>query len=250
MTAPSAQFTLMSTQVKDVPKNYLSLRFLAFALLLGAGLSASATTITLNFNTLPSTQGWTYDSSGIAEGSVFSVNGSTLTQNTIGDGYGAYADYQMAGQLDPTKPFSIDVTVRILGEEFGTPGAFGFAGLGTNLYSLVFVGESAVRVLVPGSAYQQIPIDGTLFHDYLFRVNPGAGTWILDIDGVFAMTGPLETSFNLANHIYFGDPSTGQNGDAEIAKYVFTQNSTVPEPTSLSLIGIGLIGVVRRLRRT
>jgi hypothetical protein len=241
--------------MKDVPKLPLVV-FLAFALLLGFGLSASATTITLNFNTLPSAQGWTFSSTrNITEGSAFSVNGSTLTQNTIGDGRLAAAFYEMAGLFDPTKPFSMEVNVRILGEEaFGGIGigAFGFLASDANFSSLVYVDVGEVSVLDAnfGTGYQQMPIDGTLFHDYLFYANPGSGTWTLDIDGAFAMTGSINTiNSGALNAIRFGDVNALENGNAEIAKYVFTQNSPVPEPTSLSLIGIGLFGAWLPLRR-
>lgn len=44
--------------------------------------SVEAQTITLDFNSLPSLQGWTYVSDGAPEASIFSVSGGVLTQDT------------------------------------------------------------------------------------------------------------------------------------------------------------------------
>lgn len=53
-----------------------------------------ATIVDLQFNSLPSSQGWTYDSSGThataPEASLFNVSGTALNQTTFGTGYASY----------------------------------------------------------------------------------------------------------------------------------------------------------------
>jgi hypothetical protein len=63
---------------------------LAVLLLLPAFPAAA---LTLGFGSLPSAQGWTLSSSpGVVEGDVYSVDGTTLTLDTIGLG-AAHASY-------------------------------------------------------------------------------------------------------------------------------------------------------------
>src|SRR5262249_26008464 len=68
------------------------------------------TTLTLNFNSLPSAQGWTYESgyppNSPSETAVFAVDGTKLTQNTMGKG-SSYADYAIHNGVDPKLPFTI-----------------------------------------------------------------------------------------------------------------------------------------------
>src|SRR5687768_4350445 len=82
---------------------------------------AAAETITLEFTSLPSAQGWTYAASGnsAAESSIFSVDGTTLHQNSIGVGMAASGSnrYNYNDIVDPLAPFSIEVTARVLAEE-------------------------------------------------------------------------------------------------------------------------------------
>src|SRR5690242_18758410 len=69
--------------------------------------AASANTITLKFDSLPSAQGWTYlsgyGSGAPAETDVYSVDGTKLTQNTMGRGAN-FASYEMYGAIDPNQP--------------------------------------------------------------------------------------------------------------------------------------------------
>ena len=218
-------------------------------LLLLAAAPISAATISLSFNSLPSAQGWTYVSSGLTETNVFSVDGTKLTQNTLGTGSSGYAYYQMAGILDVTQPFSIEVQARMLGEELSTPGGFSFFATGVGLYAGPLLGANIVAIIDPGPGVF-VAVDTSSFHDYLFQANPQNGTWTLYIDGALAASGQLNTS-NLPNLVYFGDVSTGVNGRAEINKYIFSQGTVIPEPGTWTMLAAGLmIGFVKaRVKR-
>jgi hypothetical protein len=81
----------------------------------------------LQFNSLPSAQGWTYFQGGPApETSIFSVTGTSLIQNTIGTGFsgGVNPNYAMFGVVDGSEPFQLTVRARILAYEGTQP--FGF----------------------------------------------------------------------------------------------------------------------------
>src|SRR5689334_2347284 len=83
------------------------------------------TTLTLNFNSLPSAQGWTYESGYGATSppeKVYSVDGTKLTQNTMGIGSN-FGNYVIYNGVDPTKPFTIDVRARVTESEETQPGA-------------------------------------------------------------------------------------------------------------------------------
>ena len=98
-------------------------------LLLAVRCSPAQGTISLKFDSLPSAQGWTYSTSGPAESSfgvgqttpIFSVDGTTLHQNTIGTGLGpggtAFEYYIRFGAVDPTKPFVIQFRARVTQSE-------------------------------------------------------------------------------------------------------------------------------------
>lgn len=88
---------------------------------------AAGTRIVLKFNSLPSAQGFTYfQGGGIPESRVFSVNGTSLTQNTIGIGQGD-PNYALFGVVNGSLPFALTVRVKILAyENIGVGGPFGF----------------------------------------------------------------------------------------------------------------------------
>ena len=110
-------------------ENDMKLKFLvpvAAALTLICG-QASGTTLALDFNSLPSAQGWQFVGQGVPETSAFSVDGTTLRQNTTGSGFSGWAYYQIPNIVDVAQGYSIEVRARVISEEFSSPGAFSFA---------------------------------------------------------------------------------------------------------------------------
>ncbi|BCU11250.1 hypothetical protein MAN88_18140 [Microcystis aeruginosa] len=75
----------------------------------------NASNVTLNFNTLPSSQGWTYlvDGNTATETDVFSISNGVLTQNTLGSGDGVNG-YTLANVVDTTQPFTLSWRSRVL----------------------------------------------------------------------------------------------------------------------------------------
>ncbi len=95
----------------------------AEAMLQAAGLNTGAKSsqggaITLNFDTLPSKQGWGYGTtySTIPEAQVFSLVPGALKQDTMGAGTTANR-YFLDGVVGSRLPFIMDVRARILAEE-------------------------------------------------------------------------------------------------------------------------------------
>ena len=215
---------------------------------LAAGFAAACATthgavIELAFDTLPSAQGWGYETlpvSTVAETSVFSLAPGMLVQNTVGlgDGRNYYARYD---GLDWTRPFSIELRSRLT-QDVGSPnrpggplGAFAIAArTGTESYAIVFrpniIQNNAEEVIHSG-------FDTSQFHNYQLDVTPGVG-YQLFVDGVFVHAG---APFALAAtpHLFIGDPTFYVQARAEVSAYRVTQQD-IPEPTTALLASLGL----------
>ena len=106
--------------------------------------------IALDFDSLPSEQGWTYTTRGIVpETSVFSVSDGILIQNSLGVGFAGQGNnsYEILDAVDPILPFTISVTARVL-EETGafTTNSFGFAFFGVTGTEWFAVGLGTSRI--------------------------------------------------------------------------------------------------------
>ena len=215
------------------------------ALILMFATEAHAVNLTLNFSSLPSAQGWELvNNTGDNEANLFSIDGTSLTQNTIGTGSSGWAYYQMSNILDTTKTYSFDVRVRILGEEFTSPGAFSFTATAPGWYSRVSLGVNNISIEDAGGEVQ-FAYDNSAFHDYRLVVSPSM-SYDFFIDGTLKHSGVV-TLAALPNRVYFGVPSSGVNGHAEISKFTFQQPVPAPEPSStlMMLLGLGLLAALR-----
>jgi hypothetical protein len=193
------------------------------------GLPAVATEITLDPGALPSTQGWRYISNGRSEATLFSTDGSTLSQNSVGIG-GYYAYYQQDNIVDASRPFELSLRARLLQEEraSGTDhNGFGFAVFtGTQYVNLSF---SPTGVQLSGTTTTTVALDTSVFHDYVLSGDP-SGSYSLSVDGAVVGRGDLSKSSG-ASYVWFGDATGGPNAQAELTQLAFSQ------PEAHDLIG-------------
>lgn len=222
--------------------------------LLVPGSAQASSSLSLQFNSLPSAQGWTYFQAGsIPETSVFSATGTSLIQNTIGTGFTDNPNYAMFGVVDGSEPFQLTVRARILAYEGTQPFGFFFdvrTATPNQEYAIGFTPSSVVDPLGNGVA-----VDTTVFHTYVLRATPG-GPYTLDIDGHFAFGGPFSATGGALNAVQFGDGNaTGANAQAAVTQLEFSQGAApaavtgvspgsgpVPGGTSVMITGSGFTG--------
>jgi len=218
-----------------------------------AAESATGGSITLDFNSLPSAQGWNYfgvktDGDPLPEASVYSVDGITLTQDMVG-GDGDRVAYNILGVLDKGLPTVLRLRARLTDYEPGTGGSRGLGfsvGMqdGDWIWQLNF---TDTHMQASGGTF--FPQDTTEFHDYRLEASP-LGGFRLFIDGVLRETG-TGTAISSSSAIAFGDWSgTGENADVEITEFSVTQG--IPEPGTFAMwtLAVGLGLVLRRRRRS
>ncbi len=211
-----------------------------------------AASVTVDFNSLPTAQGWSYNGN-VPQANIFSVGGGVLTQNSIGAGTG-FGYFQMLGITDNTSPFSLSFRGRVLQEQFGTTlNAYGF-GVQLNFASQAFIiGLGANRIVsstTSGNTVVSTSIDTSQFHNYLFTGNLATHAWALSVDGAPVGTGQASIGMT-DNTLYFGDLTTGPNTRGDWTQLSFTQ---VPEPSTLAFAAIGALAlagraILKRLRR-
>jgi hypothetical protein len=109
-TSNQGALNMFSQTLRRAPR-IVTTRCLTTIALLLAGSQAAATTISLDFSTLPSAQGWTYFSDGALEADVFSVSGGVLSMNSP---LTKAAYYRIDGVVDPALPFTLTTRARAL----------------------------------------------------------------------------------------------------------------------------------------
>jgi YD repeat-containing protein len=192
--------------------------------------------ITLNFDSLPSRQGWTYQTeSSVPESRAFSVDGTSLRLDTTGLGVNQTAFYDMFGAVERRWPFKANVRAQVLSEELALPNNalgmnFTVRGRQVGLFS---VGLGAARIQLQG--LEVISFDTAASHDYLLEGQPAQG-YRLAVDGVLLRTGAAALDSDPPSRLRLGDVTFGPNSRAEISAYSYTQPRVVgqnPPPGTL-----------------
>lgn len=223
-----------------------------------ANSPVQASNITLNFNTLPSTQGWTYlvDGNTATETDVFSLSNGVLTQNTLGGGDGVNG-YTLANVIDSAQPFTLSWRSRVLQQEFvlNPQNFFGF-GLTVNNSSQRFtLGFGTNEIGIAPFQILAGSFDNTIFHDYRLEGSFITGNSRFYIDDVLIANLTLlnGVTTNASNGLFFGDATGFTNALAEITDYRFSQggpSESVPEPSSIAgILGLGLFGIGAAFKR-
>jgi murein DD-endopeptidase MepM/ murein hydrolase activator NlpD len=190
----------------------------ALSVVIWMALPAQAQLVELKFDTLPSAQGWTYTTSGAPESAIFSVDGATLHQNSLGTG-SAFQAYILFGAVDPTKPFTVDVRARVLQSETFQLGGFSFG---------VFTGTEAFEVFMDTTTIQDAlstvlstSIDTTIFHNYRLEGTPGGGYKVF-VDGIQIANGTPRLG-PFPSEIFIGDGTSDGNARADVTFFRFQQ---------------------------
>ena len=233
----------------------------AFAAALMASTAASAATLTLNTNSLPSTQGWTYVAdgagAGLLETDVFSIVGGELVQNTLGipQFTGGGNLYSRASNLNPGDAWTLTLVGKINAFETNFGRSYGL-GIGGGGLAVGFAGN-VVQYLDGFGFIEQaafpLGFDPSAYNSYRLSVSGGLQSFSINGTSVYSnltINGPAAPST-----IYFGDGTGFANASANIRSVVFTFPGAggVPEPASWALMitGFGLAGgAIRRRRET
>lgn len=189
-----------------------------------------ATTITLDFSSLPSAQGWTFFTDGAnSESDLFSAIGGVLSMDSTPSLTAAY--YKLEGVVDPTLPFILTATARVLSGDR----ALAFY-VSTDTWLARFN-------LSPGSIIDETNgnvlalVDNTTFHTYRME-GDFLTNYRLFVDNIQVGIGSIGTNDN--NLLLLGDSGGHGAGIAEISAYSFQQPAPIPEPTTLILLMSGL----------
>jgi hypothetical protein len=210
-------------------------RYFVAALFLLCPAAIGAATVDLDFDSLPSAQGWLYQGH-IPESAAFSVDGNTLTLDTLGRG-AVLSTYGIGNIIDPDLPFIVSVRARVLEQE-GTPGSLPFHFGSFTGKETFQVGLGVAEVRVQG---RRIGLDGSRFHDFRLEAVPGTGSSFF-VDGQLVDSFPPHPTDVTGNSIFFGDGSAfdDSNGLVEIQRYLFLQDVDLVCPPDRSIVGCNM----------
>ena len=203
---------------------------------------ATAATINLDFNSLPSAQGWTYDGDP-EESTAASVDGTMLDLSTIALGE-VGANYRLANALDENMLTTLRLRARVAEYEQISSGSFGLGfnvGIadGNWVWLLHFTDNDVFQF--GGSV---VNVDTSMFHDYRLEMRPN-GSASLFIDGMLRDTGMGNAvAFNRIN---FGDSTDFENTAVEITEFSITQRVPEPATSLLFLMASAAVWIGRRV---
>ena len=195
--------------------------------------------ITLNFDSLPSRQGWAYEAAfnPVAEERIFSLASGRLMQNSIGipmTGHDHNA-YRMFVDISPRLPFVSEMAAAVLEEQ--ATYSFGFCFDIETKPRIFGVGVGQSGLLAQGTPASLGSTDVAQLHTY--RVSGRGGsefTFALDGEARSSGIGSPAIPPLPASSLLFGDCTGGNNARAEVTAYSFTQPRVVgqnPPPGTL-----------------
>ncbi|MBI3667514.1 MAG: hypothetical protein HY236_15025, partial [Acidobacteria bacterium] len=196
-----------------------------------------AANVTLNFNSLPSAQGWFYEATNEkAELDIFSVNGGTLFQNSL-FGLSGYNVYRRNNAVT-LAPFTLSLRAHVLEDftgDLNDPAGFACAIFtGAEMFALE-LSTNRIRLedttLGPDQAVI-FDFDNTQFHDYRLEGTPGLagmkGTYRLFIDGTLMKTVTARPLDSFPGALFLGDLTGGQGARAEVSSFSYVSDDAGP----------------------
>jgi len=193
---------------------------------------------------LPSAQGWNYQSSGLDEAEVFTIIDGVLVMDTMGSGFGesTRALYQRDVAYPGTQSAVFRVRARVTDHQDGGLSqyrGFGIGGHTPGLSWLYLFGldESAIHV----NRTLLRTLDTSVWHDYTVITEgqaPDSRSTLL-VDGEVIVVAAGEADGIVFNEFVLGDLASHANARAEISEMEITVFAGAPvavEATSLSAV--------------
>jgi hypothetical protein len=138
-----------------------------------------------------------------------------------------YASYGMNNAIDPTRPFTIDVRVRVLQSvqiQSGAPATAFIAAAFTGA-ELFGIGLNTTTLCAPFGTREYHSIDATQFHDYRIEAVPGVSVSIF-VDGALVVSESPPQNDD-PNELILGNASSFEHGLAEVTSYSVAQGPTL-----------------------
>ena len=241
-----------------------TIRSLPFIAALGALAASTAHAVVieeLEFDSLPTAQGWTLNKSGPhaddAETTIFTATGTSLTQTTVGLGMGsstpgeATYQYTIPAEFDGADVISLFFTTAVTGHE-QTRQDFSYAG---HRFTIIFGGQTAYVGVKPSELYANgvyfTPpgFDGTIANSYQLTLDTTTSQFSFFLNGNEVRTGGNFSS-GLTSGFYIMDGTGTANANAELSQLIGVSGTVIPEPSAFALIfGVAAIGLVASRRR-
>lgn len=213
-----------------------------------------ATVAQLNFNTLPSAQGWSFFSSGphsSTESDSFSVSGTSLDQNTIasgGNGIGS-TGYLLNPSPAITGDYTLFWDASVSSEVIYQQPELRWASFSAQIDlagDAINFGIMPTELYINGAYFTPTGFDGTAQNSYRVEVSSAANTFALYVNGVLERSSStIATSLNV---IELGD-NTGRSDSIGSTSFFEVQTGIIPELSSSFLIGFSSLLVVFHRRR-
>jgi hypothetical protein len=262
----------------------LSIRFKLFGLLskhrshivflgtmIGALLSvqervaATVVAYDASLDTLPDAQGWTFyqNDNGGPTPPAPTVSGGILYQGpTTVSGYQSWNTASTPlPDFTGTTAFSMTAQVKIINSDYYDDGnqwkpgyAIYMADPSEHTFVLGF-SDTGVRLSTNGNAVLDansgplVPLDTTSsFNTYQLDVVSGEASLFVNGSFLTSLAVGGAGSYAYSNFVSFGDPTYTGGSQTELTYLSYNTDATVPEPASLSLLGMGAVALLARRR--